>query len=55
LHLHWWVVELLEDSLTPNPHEVAELRWCTVQEILELPNLLESNREFLAQFGQLPP
>jgi 8-oxo-dGTP diphosphatase len=52
LHLHWWLVELLEDALHPNPHEVAELRWCTAAEILELPNLLESNRQFLAEFDR---
>src|SRR5262245_10416271 len=50
LHLHWWSVELLDDAFSPNPHEVAELRWCTVEEILALPNLLESNRQFLTEF-----
>lgn len=50
LHLHWWLVELLEGALLPNPHEVAEMRWCTVAEILELPDLLESNRQFLSVY-----
>lgn len=49
LLLHWWLADLAEDNLTPNPHEVAELRWCTLEEIAALPNVLESNRQFLAE------
>lgn len=51
LRLNWWLGELLDDRLTPNPREVAELRWATWSEIEALPTLLDSNREFLAAFG----
>jgi (d)CTP diphosphatase len=47
LRLFWWRVELLDDELQANAAEVAELRWCTPEEIEALPGLLESNREFL--------
>jgi 8-oxo-dGTP diphosphatase len=52
LLLHWWLAELLEDSLLPNPSEVAEIRWCTAAEIDALENVLESNRQFLASLGR---
>ncbi len=48
LRLFWWLVELLDDDLHANPAEVAELRWCTPGEMLALPNLLESNRQFVS-------
>lgn len=51
LRLYWWEGELLEDELRPNADEVAETRWCTPAEMLQLPNLLESNRAFLAAQG----
>lgn len=47
LRLHWWLAELLDDNLTANPHEVAEMRWLTAEEILALPQLLETNDQFL--------
>ncbi|MBI5865337.1 MAG: NUDIX domain-containing protein [Planctomycetes bacterium] len=47
LRLFWWVAELPEGELTPNPAEVAEIRWCTTDELLNLPNLLETNRHFV--------
>jgi 8-oxo-dGTP diphosphatase len=47
LRLYWWSATLLEDDLCPNETEVAELRWCSPAEILALPGLLPSNREFL--------
>jgi 8-oxo-dGTP diphosphatase len=54
LRLFWWQAELLDSManmmfapLHANPAEVAELRWCTPEEIEALPGLLESNREFL--------
>jgi 8-oxo-dGTP diphosphatase len=49
LRLYWWSAELLDDHLRPNPAEVAELRWCTPEEMRALPGLLPSNREFLDQ------
>ena len=47
LRLHWWLAELDGDQLRPNPAEVAELRWCTPEEVEALPDLLENNRLFL--------
>ena len=47
LRLFWWRAELIDDDLHANAAEVAELRWCTPDEIEALPGLLESNREFL--------
>lgn len=47
LHLYWWRAELLDDALHPNPSEVAEVRWCTADEIRRLPHVLESNLAFL--------
>lgn len=49
LLLHWWLAELIESELLANPHEVAEIRWCTLSDIAELPLVLESNRQFLAE------
>jgi 8-oxo-dGTP pyrophosphatase MutT (NUDIX family) len=47
LRLFWWQVELLDDHLRPNPDEVAALRWCRPEEMVAMPGLLQSNREFL--------
>lgn len=47
LRLHWWQAELLDADLHPNPAEVAEARWCRLDEVAALPNLLDSNRQFL--------
>jgi 8-oxo-dGTP diphosphatase len=47
--LVWWHAEILPDAqLTPNPQEVAEVQWLRGDEMLALPELLESNRHFLA-------
>jgi len=52
LKLHWWSAELAQDGpLVPNPDEVSEIRWCTADELLALPHLLESNREFMSAVG----
>ncbi len=47
LRLYWWAAELVDGALKANPAEVAEIRWCSPEEIARLPNVLESNREFL--------
>ncbi len=49
LHLYWWLAEMDGDSLAPDAGEVAEVKWCTAEEIGKLPGLLESNREFLGE------
>jgi 8-oxo-dGTP diphosphatase len=54
LQLYWWRAELLDDHLQANPAEVAELRWCTPEEMAALPGLLESNRQFLSVLRRVP-
>ena len=56
LRLYWWWAELIDDDLRPNPAEVAELRWCTPDEIRRLPNVLPNNLEFLQAIadGHIP-
>lgn len=47
--LAWWQAELCVDhEPVPNPSEVASYDWHTLEEMTALPELLESNREFLA-------
>lgn len=47
--LHWLRVELLSDSatLTPHPHEVAEVAWLTLEDALRLEPILPSLRIWL--------
>lgn len=52
LLLHWWLAELDDGPLTSNPAEVAEIRWCSADEIESLPDLLESNRAFMHEVGR---
>jgi 8-oxo-dGTP pyrophosphatase MutT (NUDIX family) len=52
LHLHWWLAELVDDCLRPNPAEVTELGWLTSEEIRCLSNVLESNLRFLGEIGE---
>lgn len=49
VHLNWWTAELRDAALplAPNPQEVEEAFWCGLQEMADLPDLLDSNREFL--------
>ncbi len=57
VHLAWWHAELAEDAeLVPNPQEVESMHWLTPEEIVGLPNLLDSNREFVDSLlrGELP-
>lgn len=53
LRLHWWLADLVDDMLVPNPLEVAEIRWATAVEIAEWPDVLESNRVFVRQHVEL--
>ncbi|MDR2439159.1 MAG: NUDIX domain-containing protein [Planctomycetaceae bacterium] len=48
VRLHWLTAKLAEKTqFRLNPHEVASVQWMTINEMLNHPNLLESNRPFL--------
>lgn len=48
--LSWWTVELDEAViLVPDPVEVAEVFWMTLEQLASHPDLLEGNREFLVE------
>lgn len=63
VQLAWWQVSLdLELLLMPNPLEVESVHWLTRDEVLALPELLASNRDFYAAWdagdfviGEDPP
>jgi 8-oxo-dGTP pyrophosphatase MutT (NUDIX family) len=49
VQLSWWQGEIPHDvRFAPNPAEVEAVHWLTSTEMLALPDLLSSNREFLA-------
>lgn len=49
VELAWWLARLPPDAVpVPNPDEVDSVDWMTPGEMGRLPDLLESNREFLA-------
>ena len=49
VRLEWWLGQLDPHAeIVPNPAEVESVHWYTTQEMAELPDLLESNRHFLA-------
>jgi 8-oxo-dGTP diphosphatase len=47
--LHWWITELQEQELRPHPGEVAEFRWVTAEEFLELHPTFVGDREFFVR------
>ena len=48
VHLAWWLASLDSNAVpTPNPHEVDSIHWFTPAEMARLPDLLESNHQFL--------
>ena len=50
--LAWWHTILpLDAPLIANPSEVAEVHWMSAKQMLALPDLLESNRDFLRAMG----
>jgi 8-oxo-dGTP pyrophosphatase MutT (NUDIX family) len=49
LRLYLWWAELLDSEMSPNPAEVAEVRWATRPEILALPDLLPSMVRFFQE------
>lgn len=47
--LAWWLADLPgEIEPIPSPAEVESVHWCSLDEMEQLPQLLESNRHFLA-------
>ena len=49
VELAWWLAALPASvELVPNPAEVAQATWLSVEELGSLPGLLSSNLEFLA-------
>jgi len=47
--LHWWQVEVDLCEPMPDPAEVAELRWCTVEEIKQLSPVFADDVRFFAE------
>jgi len=48
VELAWWLADLPPDAVpVANPAEVESIHWYTPAEMLRLPDLLPSNREFL--------
>jgi mutator protein MutT len=48
IRLHWFTANLVDKTpFRPNPREVAAVYWMTIREMLNHPDLLESNRPFL--------
>ncbi len=48
LLVHCWSARIDDTPLTPDPREVAEIRWCTPAEIQRFAQVLDSTRSFLA-------
>lgn len=60
VELAWWTAAIdVEAEISPAPQEVASVHWLAAPEIVRLPGLLASNREFLAALArgeiELPP
>jgi len=48
VQLAWWLGELAPEAVpVANPREVDSIHWFTPAEMAQLPDLLESNRQFL--------
>jgi 8-oxo-dGTP diphosphatase len=51
--LRWWLSGLsAEAELVPHPAEIESFAWYTVEELLKVEALLDSNRDFLAAWQQ---
>jgi 8-oxo-dGTP diphosphatase len=56
VELAWWLVNIEPDAMpVANPSEVESIHWFTPEEMAGLPDLLESNREFLKTIALSPP
>ena len=46
--MSWWLVAVPRAArIVPDPREVAEVHWLTLEQVRLLPDLLTSNRAFL--------
>jgi 8-oxo-dGTP diphosphatase len=46
-HLHWWTVRIDAGELDPEPSEIAETRWVTPAEFLQLEPTFVGDRDFV--------
>ncbi len=50
VHLRWWAADIDVDATpVPNPKEVAAVQWLSLQELIDHPETLESNRPFFEE------
>jgi 8-oxo-dGTP diphosphatase len=47
--LHWWLLANEATHIRPSPQEVAEVRWCTTKEIVELAPTFEDDVYFFVE------
>lgn len=53
VELAWWSAKLAAGAVPrPAPAEVESFHWYTLEEMVALPELLESNRQFLAAIAR---
>ena len=53
IDLAWWRAELLEPfHIVPDPAEVAEVHWLTLEQLDAAPDLLDSNRALIQRWGR---
>ena len=50
--LAWWLCAPITVNPSPNPVEVESFHWFDLSELDQLPDLLESNHQFLAAWDQ---
>jgi 8-oxo-dGTP diphosphatase len=47
LELEWWHADIISGNMTPDPSEVQQARWMTLEQIRKTPNVLPNNLLFL--------
>lgn len=55
VRLRWWFATIRngDEPLRPNPEEVADVQWLTLEEIIHHPDLLDSNLPFLERLKNI--
>ena len=52
VELFWWIATIPRDApLIANPDEVSEVHWWSIEQMIDCPALLTTNREFLAKIA----